>query len=127
MYPSWLCTFLANLQALCQMLSSSSSSSGGSHFAACSRKISCARSVAPYLVTTFPAKRDMVLFLCPWGIDFDCGVSHTSMVISPSCQVTSSAGEPKMNLAASSAFSSKNGILSWIRCFSAAHSFAFLI
>ena len=45
-----------------------------------------------------------------------------STVISPSCQRMESAGCPKMNLAESSAFASKNGNLCCIALFNAAHA-----
>ena len=139
MYPSWLCTFLANLMALFQMVLSSLSSSGGSHFSALCKNTWYALSDMPYFFNTLPAKRLMVLLRLPSRIMPPKGIccrdastsssrssassSVSSMERNPSCQMMSSAVQaaPKKNRAASRALSSKKAYFFWTALFTAVY------
>ena len=59
---------MPNFAALPQMVFSSFMSRGGSQAFAFSRNFSRTSRVLPYRLISFPARRDMVVFRCPWGM-----------------------------------------------------------
>src|SRR5574344_217894 len=124
------------------MVSSSSSDNGGSHFRARSLYASLALSQTPSFLRILPAKWLMVLLRLPSRIGpeeagapkssssslFGTRASSStasSMVIQPSFQISSSSlqAEPKKNLAASLALSSKNGYSLWMAALSSSYLF----